>query len=103
MGIFKKGRKKIMRDDLELENPYDMGTEKHYDGLMMAMDNASDVATMRYVLLQFYNWFKSDFKELPLVNADPFTDMFCNGMTAAIYDKMEEITKKGKEAGDEEL
>ena len=37
---------------------------RNLDGVM---DNAADVATMRYVLLQFSNWFKSDFKELPLL------------------------------------
>lgn len=59
-----------------------------------AMDNAHDVAVMRYVLLQFYNWFKSDFKELPLLQADPFVDDWCNGMTRIIYEYMSDVTKK---------
>lgn len=64
---------------------------RNLDGVM---DNAADVATMRYVLLQFSNWFKSDFKELPLLQADPFVDDWCNGMTRMIYDYMSDITKK---------
>lgn len=62
-----------------------------------AMDNAHDVAVMRYVLLQFVNWFKTDFKELPLLQADPFVDDWCNGMTRMIYDYMSDITKKKEE------
>ena len=64
---------------------------RNLDGVM---DNAADVATMRHVLLQFSNWFKSDFKELPLLQADPFVDDWCNGMTRMIYDYMSDITKK---------
>lgn len=59
-----------------------------------AMDNAHDVAVMRYVLLQFTNWFKTDFMELPLLQADPFVDDWCNGMTRMIYEYMSDITKK---------
>ena len=59
-----------------------------------AMDNAHDVAVMRYVLLQFYNWFKTGFKELPLIEKDPFVDDWCNGMTGAIYEYMSDVTKK---------
>ena len=66
---------------------------RNLDGVM---DNAADVATMRYVLLQFSNWFKSDFKELPLLQADPFVDDWCNGMTRMIYGYMSDITKKKK-------
>ena len=64
---------------------------RNLDGVM---DNAADVATMRYVLLQFSNWFKSDFKELPLLQLDPFVDDWCNAMTRMIYDYMSDITKK---------
>ena len=62
-----------------------------------AMDNAHDVAVMRYVLLQFANWFKTDFKKLPLFESDPFVDDWCNGMTRYIYDRMADITKKKEE------
>ena len=69
-------------------------SERALRNLDGAMDNAHDVAVMRHVLLQFYNWFKSDFKELPLLQADPFVDDWCNGMTRMIYDYMSDITKK---------
>ena len=69
-------------------------SERALRNLDGAMDNAHDVAVMRYVLLQFYNWFKSDFKELPLLQADSFVDDWCNGMTRMIYDYMSDITKK---------
>ena len=64
---------------------------RNLDGVM---DNAQDVAVMRYVLLQFSNWFMSDFKELPLLQADPFVDDWSNDMTRMIYDYMSDITKK---------
>ena len=41
---------------------------------------------MRYVLLQFLNWFKTDFKELPLFAKDPFTDNACNCFARLITD-----------------
>ena len=69
-------------------------SERALRNLDGAMDNAHDVAVMRYVLLQFCNWFKSDFKELPLLQLDPFVDDWCNGMTRMIYDYMSDITKK---------
>ena len=69
-------------------------SERALQNLDETMDNAHDVAVMRYVLLQFYNWFKSDFKELPLLQAGPFVDDWCNGTTRMIYDYMSDITKK---------
>lgn len=80
-----------------IQHPYESKTNESCDGLTRAMDNAADVATMRHVLLQFFNWFKSDFKELPLLQADPFVDDWCNGMTGMIYDYMSDITKKKEE------
>lgn len=58
------------------------------------MDNAHDVAVMRYVLLQFTNWFRTDFKKLPLFESDPFVDDWCNCMAREIYRYMSDITKK---------
>lgn len=74
-------------------------SERALRNLDGAMDNAQDVAVMRYVLLQFVNWFKTDFKELPLIEKDPFVDVWCNSMTGAICKYMSDITKdknKGK-------
>ena len=93
MGFFKKEKKEIV-DVQPFCTPYESKTNESCDGLTHAMGNASDVAVMRYVLLQFYNWFKSDFKELPLLQADPFVDDWCNGTTRMIYDYMSDITKK---------
>lgn len=93
MGFFKKEKKEVV-DVQPFCTPYESNTNEACDGLARAMDNAADVATMRYVLLQFSNWFKSDFKELPLLQADPFVDDWCNGMTRMIYDYMSDITKK---------
>lgn len=67
------------------------------DGLTQMMYNAQDVATMRYVLLQFANWFKTGFKVLPLIREDPFYDVTCNIFTAAIFNYMSDITKKQKQ------
>ncbi len=72
-------------------------SERALRNLDGAMDNAHDVAVMRYVLLQFTNWFKTDFKKLPLFERDPFVDNWCNGMTGAIYEYMSDITKKKEE------
>ena len=72
-------------------------SERALRNLDKSIDNAKDVATMRYVLLQFANWFKTDFKKLPLFESDPFVDDWCNGMTRYIYDRMADITKKKEE------
>lgn len=96
MGFFKKEKKEVV-DVQPFSTPYESKTNESCDGMTRAMDNAADVATMRYVLLQFTNWFKSDFKELPLLQADPFVDDWCNGMTRMIYDYMSDITKKKEE------
>lgn len=93
MGFFKKEKKEIV-DVQPFSAHYESNASESCDGLTRAMYNAADVATMRHVLLQFFNWFKSDFKELPLLQADPFVDDWCNGMTRMIYDYMSDITKK---------
>lgn len=93
MGFFKKEKKEVV-DVQPFSTPYESKTNESCDGLIRAMDNAADVATMRYVLLQFSIWFKSDFKELPLLQADSFVDDWCNGMTGAIYEYMSDVTKK---------
>ena len=93
MGFFKKEKKEVV-DVQPFSTPYESKTNESCDGLARAMDNASDVAVMRYVLLQFYNWFKTGFKELPLIEKDPFVDDWCNGMTGAIYEYMSDVTKK---------
>lgn len=69
-------------------------SERALRNLDGAMDKAHDVAVMRYVLLQFVNWFKTDFKKLPLFEKNPFIDDWCNGITRMIYDYMSDITKK---------
>lgn len=69
-------------------------SERALRKLDKSIDNAQDVAVMRHVLLQFYNWFKTDFKELPLFESDPFVDDWCNGMAREIYRYMSDITKK---------
>ena len=102
MGFFKKEKKEIV-DVQPFCTPYESKTNESCDGLTRAMDNAADVATMRYVLLQFHNWFKTDFKELPLLQADPFVDDWCNGMTRYIYDRMADITKKKEETNKNEI
>lgn len=96
MGFFKKEKKEIV-DVQPFNTPYESKTNESCDGLTRAMGNAQDVAVMRYVLLQFVNWFKTDFKELPLLQADPFVDDWCNDMTRMIYDYMSDITKKKEE------
>lgn len=74
-------------------------SERALRNLDGAMDNAHDVAVMRYILLQFANWFKTDFKKLPLFEKNPFIDDWCNNMVGVIFDYMLDITKdknKGK-------
>ena len=74
-------------------------SERALRNLDKSIDNAQDVAVMRYVLLQFLNWFKTDFKELPLFAKGPFTDNACNCFARLITDYMIDITKdknKGK-------
>lgn len=77
-------------------------SERALRNLDGAMDNAHDVAVMRYVLLQFANWFRTDFKKLPLIEKDPFVDDLCNCMVATIYNYMSYITNK-KETNKNEI
>lgn len=93
MGFFKKEKKEIV-DVQPFSTPYESKTNESCDGLTRAMDNAADVATMRHVLLQFTNWFKSNFKELPLLQADPFVDDWCNGMTRIICQTLQRNKKE---------
>lgn len=73
-------------------------SERALRNLDKSMDKAQDVATMRYVLLQFYNWFRTGCMELPLFAKNPFMDDFCNCFTQQIFDYMKGITKeKNKE------
>lgn len=102
MGFFKKEKKEIV-DVQPFSTPYESKSNESYDGLTRVVDNAADVATMRHVLLQFSNWFKNDFKELPLLQADPFVDDWCNGMTRMIYGYMSDITKKKEEKNKEKV
>lgn len=69
-------------------------SERALRKLDKSIDNAQDVAVMRHVLLQFYNWFKTDFKELPLFLKDPFVDDACNCYAQAITKRMMDITKE---------
>ena len=69
-------------------------SERALRNLDKSIDNAQDVAVMRYVLLQFANWFKTDFEKLPLFEKNPFVDDWCNKMTRYIYNHMSDITKK---------
>lgn len=69
-------------------------SERALRNLDGAMDNAADVATMRHVLLQFDNWFRTDFKKLPLFEKDPFTDCTCNLFVQSIFNCMKNITKE---------
>lgn len=77
-------------------------SERALRNLDKSIDNAKDVAVMRYVLLQFANWFRTDFKKLPLFEADPFVDDWCNGMVGTIYNYMSDITNK-KETNKNEI
>lgn len=101
MGFFKKDKKDFV-DMQPCCAPYEYKANES-DGLALVIDNAQDVAVMRYVLLQFSNWFKTDFKTLPLIQADPFADDWCNGMTRMIYDYMSDITKKQEQENKNEV
>lgn len=90
MGFFKKE----VVDVQPFSTPYESKINESCDGLTRAMDNAADVATMRYVLLQFGIWFKTDFKKLPLFEKNPFTDCTCNLFVQLIFDYMRDITKE---------
>lgn len=93
MGFFKKEKKKIA--DVQPDRAAcEFKTSEHYDVLARAMDNAQDVATMRHVLLQFVNWFKTGYEELPLFVKNPFTDKICNCYAQIITDYMIDGTKE---------
>lgn len=69
-------------------------SERALRNLDNSMDNAQDVATMRHVLLQFVNWFKTGYEELPLFVKNPFTDEICNCYAQQITDYMIDGTKE---------
>lgn len=69
-------------------------SERALRNLDGAMDNAHDVAVMHYVLLQFYNWFKTGYKELPLFERRAFADDTCNCFAQLISDYMRDITEE---------
>lgn len=69
-------------------------SERALRNLDKSMDNAQDVATMRHVLLQFVNWFKTGYEELPLFVKNPFTDEICNCYAQLITDYMIDGTKE---------
>lgn len=93
MGFFKKEKKEIVDVQPSCAH-YELKSNGYCDGLTKAIDNANDVAVMRNVLLQFSKWLRTDFKELPFMEADPFIDDWCNGMVRDIYDRMSDITNK---------
>ena len=78
-------------------------SERALRNLDRAMDNAHDVAMMRNVLLQFLNWFKTDFEKLPFMEKNPFVDDWCNCMVGVIYEYMSDITKKKEETNKNEI
>lgn len=93
MGFFKKEKKEVV-DVQPFSTPYESKTNESCDGLTRAMDNAADVATMRHVLLQFFNWFKTGYKELPLFEKNAFADDTCNCFAQLIFNNMRDITKE---------
>jgi hypothetical protein len=56
----------------------------------LALHHAEDVATMRQVLLQIVNWFKTGHRKLPLTLAEPFNDSVCNDLYGTIYEWMKD-------------
>ena len=98
---FFKIEKEWIKDVSPMKTSCDKIKEGHCDALSSVINNAKDAATARYVLMQIFNWFKTDFKQLPLVEADPFTDCFCNVMLKKIYDMMGEITRRKRRADEE--
>jgi hypothetical protein len=62
----------------------------------LALHHAEDVATMRQVLLQIVNWFKTGHRKLPLTLTDPFNDSVCNDLYGTIFEWMKD-EKEDKE------
>lgn len=60
----------------------------------LALRHAEDVATMRQVLLQITNWFKSNHGELPLILDNSFNDDICNTLLWAVVDFMKKEKEK---------
>ncbi len=62
----------------------------------LALHHAEDVATMRQVLLQIMNWFKTGHRKLPLILEEPFNDDLCNTLFGAIVDFMNDEKEEKK-------
>lgn len=65
--------------------------------MCVAFDNAQDVATMRQVLLQISNWFKSEHRSLPLTWESPFNDEICNMAYSVVFQLMKKERDKDAE------
>lgn len=64
--------------------------------VILSLHHAEDVATMRQVLLQIVNWFKTGHRKLPLTLAEPFNDSVCNDLYGTIFEWMKD-EKEDKE------
>jgi hypothetical protein len=98
------GKKDIMRfahlEDAEPEELHQgslsVPLKVEFGESTLALHHAEDVATMRQVLLQIVNWFKTGHRKLPLTLAEPFNDDVCNELYGTIFEWMKD-EKEDKE------
>lgn len=92
------GKKDIMRfahlEDAEPEELHQgslsVPLKVEFGESTLALHHAEDVATMRQILLQIMNWFKTGHRKLPLTLRDPFNDDVCNELYGTIFEWMKD-------------
>lgn len=82
-------------EEEELEEELEEGTlsiplKVEIGEVILSSHHAEDVATMRQVLLQIMNWFKTGHRKLPLTLAEPFNDSVCNDLYGTIFEWMKD-------------
>lgn len=85
-----------LEEELDKESTLSIPLKTEIGEVILALHHAEDVATMRQVLLQIMNWFKTGHRKLPLTLAEPFNDSVCNDLYGTIFEWMKDEKEEKK-------
>lgn len=83
-------------EELDEEGSLSIPLKAEIGEVTLSLHHAEDVATMRQVLLQIVNWFKTGRRKLPLTLAEPFNDDVCNELYGTIFEWMKDEKEEKK-------
>ena len=83
-------------EELDDEGSLSIPLKAEIGEVVLSLHHAEDVATMRQVLLQIINWFKTGHRKLPLTLAEPFNDSVCNDLYGTIFEWMKDEKEEKK-------